>query len=113
MPDSITDRNVYVLGAGASADAGAPLIKNFLECSRNLLDNPFSGLEDFEKEHFRQVFDFRRAMAQAREKVNMDLDDIEQLFGLAEMSHRLQNSAESLAIRNSMVYAIAKTLQSS
>ncbi|MHB8539969.1 MAG: SIR2 family protein [Candidatus Acidiferrales bacterium] len=113
MVESITDRNVYVLGAGASADAGAPLIKNFLDCSRNLLDDPFSGLEDFEREHFRQVFHFRRAMAQAREKVNMDLDDIEQLFGLAEMSHRLQNTSESLAIRNSMVYVIAKTLQSS
>ena len=31
-------------------------------------------------------------MAQAREKVRIDLDDIEQLFGLVEISQRLEDS---------------------
>lgn len=68
MADTIADRNVYILGAGASAHAGAPLIKNFLDYSRELFDQPFSGLEDFEMNHFQTVFEFRSAMAQAREK---------------------------------------------
>jgi hypothetical protein len=109
MADTITDRNVYILGAGASADAGAPLIKNFLDYSRQLFDQPFSGLEDFEKKHFQTVFDFRRDMAQAREKIQLDLDDIEQLFGLVEVSRRLRDIP--LETRNSTVYLIAKTLQ--
>ena len=46
MADTITDRNVYILGAGASADAGAPLIKNFLDYSRELFVQPFSGLSN-------------------------------------------------------------------
>jgi len=83
MADTITDRNVYILGAGASAHAGAPLIKNFLDYSRELFDQPFSGLEDFEKKHFQTVFDFRSAMAQAREKIQLDLDDIEHYSALS------------------------------
>lgn len=109
MTLSVTDRNVYILGAGASANAGAPLIKNFLDYSRRLFDQPFSGLEDFERVHFRKVFDFRRSMAQAREKIHLDLDDIEQLFGLVEISSRLQDT--SLETRKNTVYLIAKTLQ--
>jgi hypothetical protein len=109
MADTITDRNAYILGAGASADAGAPLIKNFLDYSRELVDQPFSGLEDFERKHFQTVFDFRSAMAQAREKIQLDRDDIEQLFGLVEVSRRLRDTP--LETRNSTVYLIAKTLQ--
>lgn len=107
--DTITDRNVYLLGAGASATAGAPLIRNFLDCSRQLYDQPFSGLKPFERAHFRRVFDFRREMAQAREKIHIDLDDIEQLFGLVEISHRLGDIGPET--RKSIVYLIAKTLQ--
>jgi hypothetical protein len=111
MADTITDRNVYILGAGASAGAGAPLINNFLDYSRQLFDQPFSGLDEIEREHFRRVFDFRREMAQAREKILLDLDDIEQLFGLVEISRRLR--ATPLETRDSTVYLIAKTLQMS
>src|SRR5215471_5745418 len=109
MADVITDRNVYILGAGASANAGAPLIKNFLDYSRLILDQPFSGLEEFERAHFQRVFKFRRDMAEAREKINLDLDDIEQLFGLVEISQRLRGTHTET--RNSTVYLIAKTLQ--
>lgn len=104
-----TDRNVYILGAGFSADAGAPLVRNFLDLSRRLKDQPFSGLDPLERKHFDDVFKFRRDMAQSREKVRMDLDDIEQLFGLVEISQRLENRTPGT--RDSTVYVIAKTLQ--
>jgi NAD-dependent SIR2 family protein deacetylase len=109
MQDSYTDRNVYILGAGFSADANAPLLYNFLDKSRELLDDPGSGLDANERSEFRTVFEFRRRMAQAREKVKMDLDNIEQLFGLVEMEQRL-GLGDSDA-RSATVYLIAKTLE--
>lgn len=109
MSDKQTDRNVYILGAGFSADANAPLLYNFLDKSRQLLDDPGSGLDGEEREEFRTVFEFRRKMAQAREKVKMDLDNIEQLFGLVEMQQRL-GLGDSKA-RTATVYVIAKTLE--
>src|SRR5258708_8432292 len=109
MRDSQTDRNVYTLGAGFSADANAPLLYNFLDKSRQLLDDPASGLDDSEREEFATVFEFRRKMAQAREKVKLDLDNIEELFGLVEMQQRLGRSDSK--IRNATVYLSAKTLE--
>lgn len=104
-----TDRNVYILGAGFSSDAGAPLVRDFLDVSRQVSDDPSLGLDPEERVHFRRVLEFRRKVAQAREKVRIDLDDIEQLFGLVEISHRLQDTKRET--RDSTVYLIAKTLQ--
>lgn len=109
MPDIFTDRNVYILGAGFSATANAPLLYDFLDKSRELLDDPNSGLDGYERSEFRSVFDFRRKMAQAREKVKLDLDNIEQLFGLVEMEQRLGLGTSD--VRSATVYLIAKTLE--
>lgn len=103
------DRNVFILGAGFSAHAGAPLIEGFLDKSRELMDDPSSGLEPFERDYFKDVFRFRREMAQACEKVMIDLDNIEELFGLVEMSQRLGD--EQQRTRKATVYMIAKTLE--
>jgi NAD-dependent SIR2 family protein deacetylase len=108
LPSEISDRNVFILGAGFSKSAGAPLIDEFLDVSRELFDDPDSGLDDAEKKLFAQVFDFKKRVAQSREKFRIDLDNIEQLFGLIEMSHRLERKED---VRNAMVYVIAKTLQ--
>ena len=109
MAEETLDRNVFILGAGFSAGAGAPVVKNFLDRAREFYDNPASELTPVEREHFKTVFKFRRAMAQSREKINIDLDDIEQLFGLVEMSFRLGEIPADT--RYSTVYLIAKTLQ--
>jgi hypothetical protein len=109
MPDYTQDHNVYILGAGFSRDAGAPLIHDFLDRARELFDNPDSTLDRQEREQFEEVFKFRREVAKAREKFRIDLDDIEQLFGLVEMSQRL--GTVSSATRDATVYLIAKTLQ--
>lgn len=109
MQETFTDRNVYILGAGFSATAQAPLLYNFLDKSRELMDDPASGLDRLERDEFQKVFDFRRKMAQAREKVKMDLDNIEQLFGLVEMQQRL--GLGNSDARGATVYLIAKTLE--
>src|SRR3989442_759330 len=109
MPHVKPDRNVFILGAGFSAGAGAPLVRDFLDRSRELFDNPSTPLEPYEREQFEEVFKFKRTMAQAREKVRMDLDDVEKLFGLVEISYRLGECRRET--RDSTVYLIAKTLQ--
>jgi len=109
MAREVQDHNVYILGAGFSRDAGAPLIHDFLDKAREFFDNPDSGLDLSERVQFEQVFKFKREVAKAREKFRIDLDDIEQLFGLVEMSHRL--GSEPPAPRDATVYLIAKTLQ--
>jgi len=108
VPPEISDRNVFILGAGFSKSAGAPLIDEFLDISREIFDDPESGLDDTEKKLFAQVFEFKKRVAQSREKFRIDLDNIEQLFGLIEMSHRLEQEND---VRDAMVYVIAKTLQ--
>src|SRR3979490_2180728 len=110
MTENIQAHNVYILGAALSRDAGAPLVHDFLDRSREFFENPDSALDPQEREHFQQVFEFKREVARAREKFRIDLDDIEQLFGLVEMSHRL-GASTSPAPRDAMVYLIAKTLQ--
>ncbi len=109
MPDNIQDHNVFILGAGFSRDAGAPLIHDFLDRAREFFDDPDSALDPQERQQFEPVFRFKREVAKAREKFRIDLDNIEQLFGLVEMSQRL--GSVSPATRDATVYLIAKTLQ--
>lgn len=109
MTGNAQDHNVYILGAGFSRDAGAPLIHDFLDRAREFFDNPDSGLDAGERNQFELVFKFKREVAKAREKFRIDLDNIEQLFGLVEMSQRL--GSESPATRDATVYLIAKTLE--
>jgi NAD-dependent SIR2 family protein deacetylase len=109
MSDSLQDHNVYILGAGFSKDAGAPLIHDFLDRAREFYADPNSALDLQEREQFEQVFSFKREVAKAREKFRIDLDNIEQLFGLVEMSQRLGSASSKT--RDATVYLIAKTLQ--
>jgi hypothetical protein len=109
MPQDTQDHNVYILGAGFSKDAGAPLIHDFLDKAREFYADPDSALDLQEREQFEQVFKFKREVAKAREKFRIDLDNIEQLFGLVEMSQRLGSA--SSGTRDATVYLIAKTLQ--
>jgi hypothetical protein len=109
---SARDRNVYVLGAGFSASAGVPVVHDFIDHARTYFDDPSSGLDQSELEHFEKFFAFKRKMSQAREKVRIDLDNIEQLFGLVEISDRLQPERRKRDdTRTSTVYTIAKTIQ--
>ncbi len=103
------NRNVYILGAGFSAPAGAPVIRNFLDRSREFYTEPTSSMDDEERDRFSRVFKFKRSMGQAREKFAIDLDDIEKLFGLVEISQRLGKDLGET--RDDIVYLIAKTLQ--
>jgi hypothetical protein len=80
------DHNVYILGAGFSHGAGLPLIGNFLlrmRDSHEWLENKGRHLE---AKAVASVLEFRLIAASAAYWVNMDLENIEELFSLASAS---------------------------
>jgi hypothetical protein len=103
-------KNVYLLGAGFSADAGAPLMKDFFSKARNLRDEPGSGLATDEREVFGRIIQYRFELDKALAKVHVDLDNIEELFGFLEMELRLSPGSKP-QLREDMTYLIARTLE--
>lgn len=71
---------VYILGAGFSAPLGLPVVANFLSRSKDLYsDNP--GRYG----HFTAVFQEIGRMAQAKNYLNVDLFNIEQILSILDM----------------------------
>lgn len=77
-------RFVFVLGAGASAAAKAPLGSNFMDKARSLLRGGDLHLEDAGA--FRLVFKARDALKAVHSKADLDLTNIEVLFSAFEMA---------------------------
>src|SRR5438034_6986409 len=75
--------NVYVLGAGFSADAGLPTIADFLNQMRDSADWLDREGRKTELAAVDAVLEFRHNAAAAGYRVNVDLDNIEDLFSLA------------------------------
>ncbi len=103
-------KNVYVLGAGFSADAGAPLMNDFFSRARNLKDDPGSVLALHERDIFGRVIQYRFELDKALAKVLVDLDNIEQLFSFLEMELQLSSPGAATS-KNDMTYLIARTLE--
>jgi hypothetical protein len=76
------DHNVYVIGAGFSKEAGLPVVGEFFNRTRDsvqwLKDNHYMR----EAEAVQRVLDFRLQAAAAALRVEMDVENIEQLFSL-------------------------------
>jgi len=83
------DKNVFILGAGASVEAGAPILNDFLKRARELLDNPRSGLTPEEREAFRRVFEWRGNIYPALRFLKLNLENLEDLFSLIDMASML------------------------
>ena len=96
------DHNVYILGAGFSREAGLPLISDFLSQMRDSYDWLVQQNRVIEAEAVNEVLKFRLAAASAAYWVNLDLENIEELFSLA--------FANTDGIATSMQLAIAATL---
>jgi NAD-dependent SIR2 family protein deacetylase len=82
---------VFILGAGASKDAGAPLMIDFLDKAHELLRGGKLGeyAEDFER-----VFDARSKLQIALSKAELDLDNIESVFAALEMGRLINRLPE-------------------
>lgn len=75
--------NVYILGAGFSADAGLPTIADFLNQMRDCADWLAQQGRQAELAAVGAVLEFRHDAAAAGYRVKVDLDNIEDLFSLA------------------------------
>lgn len=73
---------VFILGAGASVSAGAPVMRDFLDCARGLLASGASGES---KSAFETVFRYVDYLQQAHSKVAFSLYNLESVFGAFEM----------------------------
>jgi hypothetical protein len=98
------DHNVYILGAGFAAEAGLPLIKDFMNRMRDAAAwlQEQKGRER-EITAIENVLDFRLRAAAAAYRVPLDVENVEDLFSLASASAR-KTLAEDMAL------AIAATL---
>lgn len=101
------NKNVYILGAGFSADAGLPLIKdftNFLREASDWLEEQESRIgREEEIKAISNVLEFRLKAASAAFRIPLDVENIEELFSLASAK-----GGEDL--KKSMILAIAATL---
>lgn len=106
---------VYVLGAGASKHAGAPLMNDFLDTARRL----WSGGQfdqSSRKEAFEAVFDGISTLQHVHSKAQLDIHNVESVFFAFEMASTLlrygdYNENDILTLVNSMKTVISATLE--
>ena len=83
----ITGKTVYILGAGASAHTGAPVLRDFLVRSRLLSEG---RTPPYFKRSFENVFLWINELRSSSYYVEFDLDNLEHIFSLADMSRQLE-----------------------
>ena|SRR2546428_3345587 len=102
-----TDHNVYILGAGFSAAAGIPVLKDFLYDMRSSLSWLSAHKRFDERRAVEDVLRFRKNASSAALRVNLNVENIEDLFSLAAATsgqYPLANSV-SAAIAATIAYA--------
>lgn len=106
--------NLSILGAGASYDAGAPLMFNFLDVAEDLLlTDKFR-----DRDEFTALFNKIKSLNSVQAKSNIDLNNIESVLGLLEMSELLEfplnkENNEFKSLKVSYIKMIAETLEQS
>lgn len=100
--DLKNDHNVYILGAGFSREAGLPLVSDFLVRMRDSHPWLMSKGRQKEADAVQKVLEFRLEAASAAYWINLDLENIEELFSLA--------SASAGPVSSHIPHAIAATL---
>lgn len=77
---------VFILGAGASAQAGAPLMANFLDVAEGLLRAGKAGKGNALASDYELVFRAIAALQPVYAKGYLDLDNLESVFAAFEMA---------------------------
>ncbi len=75
-------RTVFILGAGASAQAGAPLMWNFLEVAERLRYEAGAAAE----QDFELVLKARAELQAVHSKARLDIENLESVFAAFEMA---------------------------
>lgn len=106
---------VFILGAGASRQAGAPLMHDFLDVASNLWKR--GEIDDEEdRDHFRRVFEGLGRLQHVHSKAQLDIQNLESVFSAFEMAQTLGgfggfNRADMEALSRSMNRLIVVTLE--
>jgi hypothetical protein len=82
---------VFILGAGASYQAGVPLMNDFLDVAYNLWRT--GEAKDFDQQ-FASVFRGRSALQQVHSKSQLNIQNIESVFAAFEMGKTLQKFSD-------------------
>jgi NAD-dependent SIR2 family protein deacetylase len=111
-------RNVFILGAGASVQAGAPTMNTFIRVAQNIQRGNTPKLYPKEQECFDLVFKARTALTRTHSKSVLNIDNIESLFGAFDMAALLGRlgtltGEEVQRLPSAVRYVIAKTIESS
>jgi len=106
-------RVVFVLGAGASKECGAPVMGDFLDVAADLYH---AGAVKDSREHFERVFDTIGKLQAVHSKAQLDLTNIESVFTAFELGQVIQRlpGLEAVEITQAIVSlkkVILETLQ--
>ena len=100
--------NVFILGAGASAEAGAPLMSNFLDKAEDLLRS--YSFNDNNK--IQNLFDVIHDLNEISAKASIDLNNIESILGALEMKEIISNGNKELTnLKESYIQMLAETIE--
>ncbi|MFH1311829.1 MAG: hypothetical protein ABIJ00_01245 [Candidatus Eisenbacteria bacterium] len=111
-------RVVFILGAGASEDIGAPLISDFLDKAEDLKRGDKLSVED--RGSFENVFESLGRLRGIDSKCLINLDNIEEVFNTIEMGQIIGHLGEldgeqidglAGAIRRLIVCTLEKSIQ--
>jgi hypothetical protein len=107
-------RTVFILGAGASAKAGAPVMSNFITIATELARS--GQLSETDQEAFNLVFKARTQLQSVFSKATVNLNNVESLFGAFEMATLLGKlgdlkSEEIKRLAPSIVRLISRTIE--
>jgi hypothetical protein len=108
-------KTIFILGAGASRQAGGPLMSDFLDVAEALLRKKTDGVFEV-KDDFDNVFNALAELQAVHAKSFLDLDNIEILFGAIEMAQLIgklgeRDREEIIKLRESIITLIFKTLE--
>ncbi len=108
-------QTVFILGAGASADSGAPLMDNFIDKAEDLFLDSTSNID---YQAFDNIFNLIGDLQNVYAKSFLNLDNIEVLFGAVEMASvigllgsKMTNQISQL--RKDLITFIVQTIEKS
>jgi len=104
------EKIVFILGAGFSKPAGAPLVDEFIREAKDIYANGQEELNELEKRFFGEVFTYYSDLRKARTKIKFDIDNIEELFSILDINISSSKEQSLGAVRKALIYLIIKTL---
>lgn len=108
-------KNVFILGAGASVEAGAPIMRDFFDKTEDLLFSKQISIES-DRESILSVFELIKKSLSSYANSNIDLNNIETIFGLLEMALIVKelyeyNEEQIIKLRSDLITLIVRTLE--